>query len=105
ETMPQLLERQREFQSQNILPRYLLLRDLRRPVSPELDQLVRAGSYKVRRSLSVPAQEPTLALKLRSFYWRLVGSPFAHKTGTSSSEPLSIDLELDEISKDRTPSE
>jgi hypothetical protein len=98
ETAPQVAEREREFQSQRIRPRYLFLRDSMRSLSPDLEQSIqRNGSLLVKRSLPMPVEVPSLSLRLRSVYWRIVGSPFAQRDAELPTGHGNMEFELYEL--------
>ncbi|MEY2486998.1 MAG: hypothetical protein QOH39_2646 [Verrucomicrobiota bacterium] len=98
ETVSQLMDQKTEFRSQRIVPRYLFLWNSSRPVSLDLMQyLERNGHLLVNQSLTIPAEEPSLALRLRSLYWRIIGSPFARNEAENQSKPGNMGFELYEL--------
>jgi hypothetical protein len=96
EDAAKLKEQTDVFVSQRPRPRFLFLRDLSRPTSSDLSQVIQNNDHLLSHvSLTVPVERESFGLKLRSFYWRITGSPFATQ-GRSSEQPR-IEFDLYEI--------
>src|SRR5207237_10673708 len=72
ESASQLNEQIDAFSSQQRRPRFLFLRDSTRTTSSDLTQAIeKNGQLLSQISLPLPAEQESLGLKLRSFYWRI----------------------------------
>ena len=92
----QLRRQANDFHSQNNPPRLVFVRDAANPISADLDRELREkGEFVLRKSLLIPSEQESPTLRLRSIYWRMIGSPFAQtgkKDKTSQAREISLEL-------------
>jgi hypothetical protein len=93
ESNSQLNEQIDAFSSQQHRSRFLFLHDSTRATSPDLRRAIEQnGQLLSRISLPLPVELKSPVLRLRSYYWRITGSPFAQQTETSTHPNMEFEL-------------